>query len=223
MLVGVDGCRGGWIAATREGAQWIERVAELFCSPPAPELVAIDIPIGLVDAGARHCDREARRLLPARASSVFRPPIRPMLAARSHAEACAIGRALDGKGISAQCWAIADKIREVAALVRGEPTARRALREVHPELAFALMNGGAPVAQGKRTPAGRAQRRALLEAQLGAVVRAADARALRCQPDDLLDAFAALWSAERIARGTALALPADPPRDAHGIAMSISA
>ena len=221
-LLGVDGCRGGWIAATRGGARRVARIVELFRAGQPPDLVAIDIPIGLVDAGARRCDREARRLLPARASSVFRPPIRPMLAARSHAEACAIGRALDGKGISAQGWAIAEKIREVDALVREEPTARRALREVHPELAFALMNGGVQLVEGKRTPAGRAVRAALLEARFGPLVCQIDPRALGCQPDDLFDAFAALWSAERIARGEAVTLPADPPRDAHGIAMSIS-
>ena len=221
-LVGVDGCRGGWIAATRQGVRLVERVAELFRGSDAPAVVAIDIPIGLADRGARRCDEEARRRLPGRASSVFRPPIRPMLVARSQSEASAIGRSLDRKGVSAQCWAIADKIREVDELVRDEPPARRALHEVHPELAFALMNGGA-LAERKRTAAGGAQRRALLEAPFGALVREASPRDLGCRPDDVLDAFAALWSAERIARGEAVTLPADPPRDAHGIAMSISA
>jgi predicted RNase H-like nuclease len=40
-------------------------------------------------------------------------------------------------------------------------------------------------------------------------------------PDDVLDAFAALWSADRIARGEAINLPAIPPRDSVGLRMEI--
>ncbi|HXZ84459.1 MAG TPA: DUF429 domain-containing protein, partial [Myxococcota bacterium] len=92
-------------------------------------------------------------------------------------------------------------------------------------LSFSRLNGGVALAEGKREPAGIERRLALLEAAFGRVVRdaAESRRALRCGADDVLDAFAALWSAERIARGVALSLPADPPRDRFGIAMAISA
>ncbi|HTO71773.1 MAG TPA: DUF429 domain-containing protein [Myxococcota bacterium] len=219
--VGVDGCRGGWIAATRAGARRIARVAELFACALTPTVVAIDIPIGLTDAGPRRCDAEARRRLgPARGASVFAAPIRPMLPAQSHAEACALGRAADGRALSLQCWGIVPKIREVDALVCADAAARGALREVSPELSFALMNGGKALA-AKRSAAGALERRQLVEAAFGAAAR----RALTelHETADVLDAFAALWSAERITRGEALVLPADPPRDAWGIAMSISA
>lgn len=43
-------------------------------------------------------------------------------------------------------------------------------------------------------------------------------------PIDILDAFAALWSADRIARGLALRFPeGEPARDASGLPMVIKA
>jgi predicted RNase H-like nuclease len=39
--------------------------------------------------------------------------------------------------------------------------------------------------------------------------------------DDLLDAFAACWSAERVLAGRARTLPAMPPMDEHGLRMEI--
>jgi len=40
--------------------------------------------------------------------------------------------------------------------------------------------------------------------------------------DDLLDAFAVLWTARRIAEGKAVTLPARPPLDSFGLRMAIA-
>jgi predicted RNase H-like nuclease len=42
------------------------------------------------------------------------------------------------------------------------PRLRRFIREVHPEVIFASLRGGSGLASGKKTPAGRRQRLALL-------------------------------------------------------------
>jgi predicted RNase H-like nuclease len=39
--------------------------------------------------------------------------------------------------------------------------------------------------------------------------------------DDLYDAFAALWTTERMARGEAVRIPREPPVDAMGLSMEI--
>jgi predicted RNase H-like nuclease len=39
--------------------------------------------------------------------------------------------------------------------------------------------------------------------------------------DDIVDAIAGLWTAHRIANGTAEALPSPPPRDETGLPMQI--
>lgn len=229
-VVGVDGCRGGWViigkdlATGRLTAQVCVHARELSALLPAPEVIAIDIPIGLPPHGARACDRAARKLLGLRrAGSVFAAPARPMLAAHDYAEACRIGQKINGRKLSRQTFNLFPKIREVDAFVRGRPFA--VIREVHPEVCFYFLNGERPLALSKKTSTGQAARQALLRAHFGPAVDAVLAwrRKLRVQADDLLDALAALWTAERIARGQALTLPADPPRDEHGLRMEIVA
>ena len=51
-------------------------------------LIVIDVPIGLLHAGERECDRAARKLIGKRRSSVFPAPIRAMLDAETYEEAC---------------------------------------------------------------------------------------------------------------------------------------
>ncbi|MDW8326044.1 MAG: DUF429 domain-containing protein [Anaerolineales bacterium] len=229
-VVGVDGCRGGWVVIGRDPAtgcltaQVCAHACELRTLKPLPEVIAIDIPIGLPARGARECDRAARRLLGrGRGSSVFAAPARPMLAARDYGEACRLGQHINGRKLSKQTFNLFPKIREVDVLVRGKPFAQ--IREVHPEVCFYFLNGERPLTPSKKTPAGQAARRKLLKAHFGPAVDAvlARQRELRVQADDLLDALAALWTAERIAHGQALTLPTEPPHDEHGLRMEIVA
>jgi predicted RNase H-like nuclease len=221
---GVDGCRGGWIAAsrTRDGAVTVQRIGSLG-ELGAPQVIAIDIPIGLADAGNRECDRLARTRLGARRSSVFAAPIRPMLAASSHAEACTIGRTApgnDGKAIALQAWNIVPKIREIDALLGDQPELRSVVHEVHPELIFTELSRGAPFPK-KKLLDGRQARLALLTQALNSTVHdtIANRRALECSADDIVDAIAALWTAERISRGEAICIPPNPPFDSTGLPM----
>ncbi len=230
-LAGVDGCRGGWFRASRNGAtgavafDHIEHAADLLRKPPVPEIVAIDIPIGLPEAGSRACDLAARaRLGPARGRSVFPAPIRAALGASDYAEACETTRRADGRRVSRQAWNLFPKIREVDRLLAEHPAARAAFREVHPELSFLVWNGGEPMAFAKKRPQGRTERLRLVESWLGPDLLA---RARGGEPrrwladDDIVDAAAALYTAHRIAAGEAETLPAEPVLDAAGLPMEI--
>jgi predicted RNase H-like nuclease len=225
---GVDGCRGGWLCVTRAAggdvASACYPTAEaLLAQRPRPDVLAIDVPIGLLERGARECDRAARALLGARRGSVFPAPPRDVLRAASWEAACAIRAGLEGKRMSQQAWGIVAKIREVDDALRREPARAQWVREVHPELCFARWRG-APPAHPKKKAAGRAERLALVAAHFGAAAfPAARQRHPRrdVADDDLLDALAALWSAERILRGEAITLPASPPLDAFGLRMEI--
>jgi 8-oxo-dGTP diphosphatase len=125
--------------------------------------------------------------------------------------------------VSIQAWAIIPKILEADRLLRRHPAYREIVREAHPEVCFALLNGGAPLQASKKSQTGHRQRVALLSAWCGdAITRAlADRRALACAADDVVDAFVTLWTAERIHRGQATTLPDRPPRDACGLRMEI--
>jgi predicted RNase H-like nuclease len=165
-----------------------------------PAAIAIDIPIGLTAAGQRGCDVEVRRRLGARRASVFPAPIRPVLGANGYVEALAIGRAVDGRGMSKQSFHLLPKIRELDAIVT--PTLQRTVVECHPELCFAAMTGS-PCARPKRTAAGRAERLAALRTAFPDVDAHLPAPHPGARSDDVLDAFATAWTARRVAAGTA--------------------
>jgi len=92
--------------------------------------------------------------------------------------------------------------------------------EVHPELSFRRM-AGAPLTTRKATWAGAIQRYALLTTE-GMLIDGDLGEAGRLAAvDDVLDAGAAAWTAQRYLRGTARSLPSPPERFSDGIACAI--
>lgn len=231
IVAGIDGCRGGWLCLVHDRSthsirpQILTRIDELRSLLPHPVATFIDIPIGLPDAGPRTCDIEARRMLGhPRGTSVFPAPLRPMLNAKTYRQACRIGQRADGRKLSLQTWNIIPKIREVDDFLRREPTWTPLFHETHPELAFAIWNGGRAMTHSKKTPAGRAEREALVRSTFGGEIDRALVGLPRPQfvVDDLLDAFAALWSVGRWAQGDSLGIPLQPPCDSCNLRMAIT-
>lgn len=224
---GVDGCPAGWcvVYLAPQTQEPVIRLCPDFDAVltlrPRPNLIAIDIPIGLLDerqVGGRECDRLARRRLPGRASSVFSPPVRGLLGAIRYSQ-------VRGHGLSIQAFGIMAKIREVDRLM--SPELQERVYEAHPELAFRSL-AGAPMRHNKKTPAGREERlRALERLTSFRTVRALlDTLATRYRRsqvglDDCLDACILAWLAGRIGAGAAQRLPAQPPLDAKGLRMEI--
>ena len=232
-VAGVDGCRAGWIAVLRrpghdEAAFRLCRsFAEVLALAREAVVVALDMSIGLLtsaEPGGRTCDRAARaRLGRPRAASVFSPPVRGALAmANDYRCALAANRASSsaGIGISRQCFGLFPKLREVDAAMT--PALQHRVREAHPEVAFLAM-ADKPTNFSKRRAEGREERRSLLrEAGLGAAAKAAAGfRGPGWGDDDVIDALALAWTAERIHERAATRLPDPPPRDARGLAMEI--
>ncbi|MBW1992041.1 MAG: DUF429 domain-containing protein [Deltaproteobacteria bacterium] len=163
-------------------------------------LILVDIPIGLKERGAaaRRCDREARRVLGPRKASVFPVPCRAAVYQPDYDAAIRENLRLTGKSIFKAVWRIVPRIREVDELLRREPSARRVVRESHPEVSFWALNRGRPLAHPKRTAAGAAERRQLLKAIL-AGLQPSWGKLLegplpftprQAAPDDFLDALA---------------------------------
>ena len=200
VTVGVDGCRGGWIAVTRSGDEVrADRLTDL--RPLLHELrtgavaaIAIDMPIGLLDDRPRTCDIEARKILGPRRSSVFPAPVRSTLDAVDYAEACERSRAASGKALSKQAFNLIPKIAEVDALVRPEDQDR--FVEAHPECAFVRL-AGVPLTEPKRTAQGQAMRRQLLRDHHEALDAAIDAHP-QLPTIDLIDAAVLTITAEHV-------------------------
>lgn len=232
LLAGVDGCRAGWVvvlarADAREAGEHHVRICasfdEVLCLEPAPTVIAVDVPIGLLaepHPGGRDCDRLARRLLGRRASSVFTPPTRLLIDATRYAQVRA-------HGLSIQAFNILPKIREVDRLMT--PALQQRVYEAHPELAFRLLAGHS-MQHRKKTAAGREERLHALEQaphRLFRGIRLAVERTLqgrrRAQvaPDDVLDAYVLVATAWRIWHAQGHCLPDVPGRDARGLQMAI--
>ena len=165
----------------------------------------------------RAADREARRLLGRRGSSVFAAPPREVL---DRAGSC------DGEPdrpgpvrgrVSAQAWNLVAKMRDVDRWWQVDPAR---VVEVHPELSFRELAGGEPL-PSKRTWAGLRRRVALL-AEAGIVVPDEVGDAGRAGADDVLDTAAVAWSAARCAAGRASHVPRDEERDPGGRSVRIS-
>lgn len=221
---GLDGIPGAWAIVWINGPERtflrLDAISDLMTQPF--DRAAIDIPIGIPDAGKRGCDVEAQALLGKNRNRVFTGVRRWMLEMplRGPDDCDAINRrawANGEKGISRQMFYILTKIREVDIVITPERQAR--LIECHPELVFQRLNGGRPV-PSKKTALGLALRRDLLKADgfdlLDAWIDGRRGTGIR--QDDLLDACACAIAA----RDSTQRVPPAPRTDPRGLRMEIN-
>jgi len=222
-VLGVDGWRLGWVGALLDGRSVrllpLPSVADVL-AVPGVGVVAIDMPIGLSDDGARACDVAARDLLrpTGAASSVFPAPVRAVLGTDDYAEARLLSLAAtrERRSLSAQAFQLTRSIRALDDALGDTPLDHVA--EVHPELSFRLGLGG--VTDRKGTASGTVQRLRALRTVMD--VEEALATAPPGVPMiDALDACAAAWSAQRLADRTAECV-GDGTIDRRGRPMRIS-
>ncbi len=213
QVIGVDGCRDGWVAAAIDGAgsgagdgvRWsvYPRLESLLQACPDAH-IAVDIPLGLSGRARRPCEEEARAFLgPARSSIFYSPPWWILTAYRLD------GAHPRGVGVSIQTWNILDKVQEAmdAVSVTGHPH----VSEVHPECSFRAMAGATkrhPSAAAielasKKTGRGAGQRLDLLRNRAGVSIPDLGTAPTGPGVDDLLDAVAAAWTARRWRAGSA--------------------
>lgn len=227
IIAGADGCRGdAWISVTKDtitgaiSSKWFPTANALVFQDPTPDILMIDIPIGLTESDGRICDNMARALLRHRHVCVFSAPIRPILHMTTRQQASQSAYEINRRRVGCQAWAIIPKIRAVDAIIAAQPLLQNRVFEVHPELSFLEWNGGEPITQRKKSRLGRAIRQQLIGANLFANVRQSYPVS-QVGHDDIADAFAALWTAERKFRAQAIVLPTDPPIDRLGVRMEI--
>ena len=226
IVAGVDGCKAGWLCVAKDldtsliTSTVFSNAQILLQQKPEPLIIAVDIPIGLTEVGPRQCDIASRKLLGPRKSSVFPAPIRPALQSKTRQHADEIRRNIEGKGVSAQSFAIFKKVLEFDKILSTKPQLQDRVKEVHPEVCFWAWNNQRPMAYKKKCKEGKAERRNLIVEYFGNKV-AQETRtkylAKHVSDDDIHDAFAALWTAERIFEGKAGVIPDPSPCDAMGL------
>lgn len=224
-VVGVDGCRGGWVAVTLSGSTWNARIHPTFVdlveSYPDADRIAIDIPIGLATGVRRGADAGAKVMIRERRNSVFWSPDARIL---DYSDMAAANQFLLNVGlprISIQTWCIVPKMREVNRAMT--PELQDQVIEVHPEVSFAAL-AGRPMLHPKHRQPGYDERANLLREALGIAIterRLAFGIARPAKPDDLLDAVVAAWTARRAASCIAGRLPETPEVNDDGLRMEI--
>jgi predicted RNase H-like nuclease len=233
LVAGVDGCKAGWVvvfanANTKKITDFkcVKTLADLFHYSPQLNIIAIDVPIGLLSAakrGGRDCDILARKMLGfPRSSSVFSPPVRSALehlGNYSGANYANRNSSIEEIGISKQCFGIFSKIIEVDTLIN--PSLQNVIKEVHPEVCFWKMGGETAPSFSKRMSKGRDERLNLLcDIGFDGISDVfSDYPRSEVQLDDIIDAAAACWTATRIYKGDAVRFPAKPERDMSGLFM----
>jgi predicted RNase H-like nuclease len=240
--VGIDGCRAGWIAAVAYEDpdrqcrtalclfKTIEALVRWREQQVTDPVVAIDVPMGLpAVVGLRACDTQARTRLGRRWMWVFEVADRELFG-HSFESARAIvhtRRARDPQAtfhvLQQQGAHILNKIAEVDAVLLEDRNRQSWLIEVHPEVCFRkLAQQDLP---RKKSAAGKNARRELLRQCFPDIEeRIAHVRWSRREVgyDDLLDAYVALWSALRFARGPGCFIQlGDGQRDNQGLLQRI--
>lgn len=240
QVAGVDGCKAGWFVAVVSAMEvgtgvsttcvyalqefWVAHTFnEILPKTAQFELICIDIPIGLSDGNKpRECDLAARKILRGkRAGSVFPAPIRQCLWAKDYETASKISFERSGKKLNRQSFGLLEKIRQVDDSMT--PSLQRRVREIHPEVSFWALNARKPIQHKKRRLVGRKERMKLLApifSDLEKIV--AEARKPKeVEPDDILDALVAAWTAGQTVVGKAETLPPNPEFDSKGLRMEI--
>ncbi|HEU0035708.1 MAG TPA: DUF429 domain-containing protein [Kofleriaceae bacterium] len=217
IVIGVDGCKAGWVAVRLAGGRASVTVHRRFDEIAALEadVIGVDMPLGLVEHGRRDADAALRAFLGARRATVFEIPPRAVVSLAHYEDACDASQRLTGRKISLQAFHLFPKLREVDRCV-----ADTRVVEIHPETSFAIM-AGAPLAASKHTPGGARVRRRWLRAH-GIAVPTTRHRGVGI--DDVLDAAAVAWSARRHALGQARCFRTQPAqRDASGRVIAVIA
>ena len=220
-VLGVDAWSGGWVgvelragrfAAAYRGSTFDDVTRQV----PDATVIAVDIPLGLVDDDWRAADTAAKQFLGRRSSSVFMTPPRAALALDTHALASARCRDITGSGFSIQAWGLKTKLVEANSQF---DAGRLPLWEVHPEVSFTAM-GLLPSDGSKKSWRGQRARVRLLKT-VGIELPEDLGAGGGVPTDDVLDAAAAAWTAHRIACGEGRPLPDPPQLNARGQSIAI--
>ena len=228
LYIGVDGCRGGWIAAVLDHGDMRLRkyddLSSLIEEYPAFDAFLIDMAIGLRNSTKEiRPDDEAKKELGPRASTVFPIPSRDAVYAVGEENQKLANIRTLGKSLAKQSIAIIPKIKELDIFLNDHPEYKNKILESHPEVDFARLNGAVLISRKQEEP-GPSQRINVLSEFLDKKELFGmydKAKELRCNQDDLIDAICLAVTGALYAHGEYETIPAEPEEDEKGLLMQL--
>jgi 8-oxo-dGTP diphosphatase len=228
VVVGVDGCKGGWIVASLKDKHLsVYKYASIneFVEEIPFDVCLIDMIIGLQSKATDiRPETEARRELKNRASTMFAAPSRQAVYGSTKEERLAANAKALGKKFTSQTDAIIPKIRELDEFMQASPDMRNKILESHPEVCFGRMNGGV-LQSSKHTVEGVQDRVEILSEYLPQVTYEwvhEQSKSIKCSADDITDAVCLAIVATMIINGESETIPKEPMADATGLLMKLT-
>ena len=218
-VIGIDGCRAGWIISKILEDQSlsfhiIDNLDNDFLKKDNISHMGIDIPLMLSKTGKRFADTEARAILKKRSCTIFSPPTLSALKANNYIEACEINFRQSGKRLSKQSWNLFPKIKQAQKFLKYNNKIN--LFEIHPELSFMAMNNMNLVLESKKTIIGKKIRIKLIKRFFPSfsfeLIREKYNKT-EVLDDDILDSISVVWSTQRIVDNIAQFVPKEPEKN----------
>ena len=231
LYIGVDGCKGGWIAAILDHVDFrvekYDSIETLVNRYPKFDGFLIDMAIGLCEHADQHRpDKDAKAELKSKASSVFSVPCRQAVYETTEEKQKEANQRVLEKSLAKQSIAIIPKIREVDYFLGSHPEYKNVILESHPELAFSRLNGQVLLSR-KKEFLGFSERCYILSEYLGdskdlLKKLSSKAKELGCAMDDVADAACMVVTAAMKAHGMCETIPAEPEKDNTGLLMQMT-
>lgn len=226
LCIGADGCRGGWITAIYDhGDLRIEKyntIDGIVKRYPSFEEFLIDMVIGFPSGDAHiRPDMAARSLIPGRTSTIFPVPSRQAVYMNSESEQIEENKKALGKGLAKQSMALIPKMRELDSFFNTEPQYKNVIKESHPEVCFARLNGSVVMTK-KSQFGGMNERVHILKKyipELDNDIILTKAKELKCNADDIVDAICLAVTANLNYQGKGETIPVEPMIDDNGLIM----
>lgn len=226
--IGVDGCTNGWIAAILKQGKLIlkryHKINDIIMENPDFNEFLIDMVIGLPSTKDHiRPDRFARKIIKERASTIFPAPCRQAVYAKSKAEAYEQNERVLGKKFTPLTYGIMNKMREVDSFLQENSKFINVIKESHPEVCFARLNGKTVLTK-KTEIDGMEERIKLLSNYIPDLTLntiAGHASALRCKIDDIVDAICLAVTSNIVNQGDFEVIPENPMVDETGLLMQM--
>ena len=229
-FVGVDGCKGGWIAASiNNGELYLNKYndfSKMIYDIAQFDDMLVDMVIGLpsnIEQYEKRPDRIARKIVKPRTSTIFAVPTRQAVYEFTKEKQKDANLSAIGKGLSEQTVAIIPKMREVDEFLLANEEYMNVIRESHPEVCFARLNGEVLMTNKseKNGITDRVQVLSMFLQDLSEEYVIRSAKRLGCKSDDILDAVCLAVTANLNAQGMAEIIPENPSTDNKGLKMNM--
>ena len=233
-IVGIDGCKFGWIAIkinseTQFSITKHSNFISIIKQYPSAEKYLVDMVIGLADENhPREVESLARQeLKPNRGSTVFTPPCRAAVYEETYDAAKEKNKAILGKSFSIQAWNIVPKMREVDEFILENKEYKNRIFEAHPEVCFASLNNQTPMIFKKKEKVGIEERINLLQSifpKSTEIFEKGNSQFLKkeVKSDDLADALGlAVTGYLGMKYGFNFLIPKEKKQDIYGLEMNM--